>query len=352
MLSNQSTKDSKHTHGRLWYVLALIAIQGASLASTAGAATLAYWRFEGDGTTVPAVGDQVEDTNGRNIGVTFPNAPGVAVLDSSGNGNTLRAWEHSFAGHNYQADVPAAPLASALPNTLSIQNAGSFPASFTWSLKSAPTVDVEPIKPLAWTIEASIKQTATTGFHNTFVGRDGNRDVGVSDANAAPLYFKTEGGVLRILFRDEAGNFYNLGDPTGALTLDTWYNVAAVSDGTTLSLYKGAGTGGYTLVNSMALTPGDTRLSYDDDGSTTAGDTQWGWTVGRGRYGGSDAQGDAHVDRWFGSIDEVRISDSALTENQFLFAAVPEPSTAVMATFAASALVLPRLRNQRNRQLN
>ncbi len=300
-----------------------------------GAGTLAYWRFEGDGTSVPTAGMQVEDTNGRNLGIIFPNPPGVAVADASGNGNTLRAWDHAFAGHTYRASVPVAALASGLPNGFSVQNAGSFPALSTWSLKSTPTTDAERVKPLAWTIEATIMQTAAN-LHSTFVGRDGNRDAGAGDASRAPLYFKTFNGTLQLLFTDEGGRTYDLSDPTGPLTLNAWYNVAAVSDGATLKLYKDSGAG-YKLVNSQALTPGDTRLNYDDGGSTTAGDAQWGWTVGRGRYGSSTLQADGHTDRWFGSIDEVRISDEALDPAEFLF--LPTPLRLVVNTVTGAVAI-------------
>jgi len=328
---------------RILQALAAICVAAPAVASQAG--TLAYWRFEGDGVETPVAGTtQVEDTNGRNLGVTFPNAPGIAAVDASGNGNTLRAWEHSWAGHAYQSTVPAAVVPqTGAPNNFSVQNTGDYPALFTWSLKSSPAVDVETVKPLAWTIEASIMST-NINSNRTFVGRDGNGDSGVGDGNRAPLYFKTLNGTLQILFTDEAGNTYDLSDTTGPIATNTWYNVAAVSDGATLSLYKDSGAG-YQLVNSMALTPGDTRLNYDDNNSTTVGDTQWGWTVGRGRYGGSDAQDGGHVDRWFGAIDEVRISDVALKPNQFLFAAVPEPSGLALIGVAAAVGGLHRRRS-------
>lgn len=320
----------------------LVAAQAMGLAATlaasnAQATTLAYWRFEGNGADVPVAGTtQVEDTNQRNLTVTYPNAPGIAVPDVSGNGNTLRTWEHAWAGHTYQSTVPSSKLASGLPNNFSVQNSGDFPAMFTWSLKNSPTLDVETIKPLTWTIEASIMSTNISG-DRTFVGRDGNRDTGTADANRAPLYFKTLNGTLQILYTDEAGNNYDLSDTTGPIATNTWYNVAAVSDGSTLSLYKDGGAG-YQLVNSMPLLAGDTRLNYDDDGSTTAGDTQWGWSIGRGRYGGDTTQGGGHVDRWFGAIDEIRISDVALAPSQFLF--LPSPKLTVVLNKQTGATVL------------
>ncbi len=296
----------------------LLALAGAIVMNVvlntncAVADTLAYWRFEGDGVTAPVNDQFLKDTNGR----VAVQPDGLLAIDSSGNGNHLYTWDNNTTGHQYSTNVTlAAALQSGLDNDFSIRNNGGFPATFTWSLNSAPTVDIEPLKLAAWTIEASIFST-NVGSHRTFVGRDGRGSTG--DTNRAPLYFKTFNGQLQILFTDEAGNSYDLVDPTGNLSLNSWYNVAAVSDGTTLSLYKDAGAG-YQLVNSMALVAGDTRLNYDDTGSTTAGDTQWGWTVGRGRYGGSTLQNQSHVDRWLGNIDEVRISDVALAPSQFLF---------------------------------
>ena len=303
----------------------------------AGADTIAYWRFEGDGATTPTDGTFLKDSNGR----TTVTGDGILAIDSSGNGNSLYTWDNGATGHQYRNNVPAAIIPqTGAANGFSIQNNGSFPASFTWSRESSETVDVELIKPTAWTIEASIYQTTgnQTG-HRTFLGRDGN-GVNAGNANAASLYFKTYNATLGIEFADEAGNWYSVYDTTGTLSLDTWYNVAAVSDGTAVSLYRDSGTG-YQLVNALSLTAGDTRLAYDDNGSSTVGDTQWSWTVGRGRYGTNDEQSQNHVDRWLGYVDEVRISDTALNTGDLLFS-VPEPGTAGLSVLGLLALLLRR----------
>ena len=319
--------------------------------SPAPAGTLAYWRMEGDGVSTPVAGTtQVLDTNGR---TTTNTTPGIVIVDVSGNGNTVWAWDHSYAGHTYQSSVPATkvPL-TGLTNRFSIENAGSFPACFTWSKYSHPTVDLETNRPLAWTIEASVRPTATDGFR-TFIGRDGN-GVDLGNTSLAPLYFQTTpGGYLRIAFTDVGGRAYEVVDTT-ALTTGNWYNVAAVSDGTTLKLYKDSGAG-FVLIGSMTLTAGDTRLAYDTAGATNAGDTQWGWTLGRGRYGVNDGQGQDHSDRWFGNIDEVRISDAALKPGDMLFASTnvyvvsgPTPANLmVMRGFAGSFNLIPGGQNPR-----
>jgi hypothetical protein len=65
-------------------------------------------------------------------------------------------------------------------------------------------------------------------------------------------------------------------------------------------------------------------------------DEPLGYSVGRGMFNnGVTDWADAH-------IDEVRISDVVLASNQFLFAAVPEPTTGVLVAtsgllFAAAA---------------
>src|SRR6266581_4097312 len=279
------------------FVIAVI----LSIAGNAFADTIAFWTFEGDGVTTPTDGVFVKDTDGR----VAPTADGILVRDISGNGNSLFTWNNDATGHQYRTNVPGSIVPqTGATNQFSIQNNGAFPATMTWSSNSAPTIDVETIEPLAWTIEASIYQTASA-THETFVGRDGNGEAGfASDPNLAPLYFKTFNGVLQILFTDTGGNFYQLSDSTGAILLNKWYNVAAVCDGATLKLYKDSQDGaGYQLVNEMAV--GGLPLNYDSEGSSTPNDAQWGWSIGRGRYGSSSAQADNHTDRFFGYIDNV-----------------------------------------------
>jgi hypothetical protein len=332
---------------------------GLVTATTAQANTLAYWRFEGDGVTTPTAGVFMKDTNGRNL-VTGPTADGLLAVDSSGNGNSLYTWDNNTTGHQYQNNVPAAIIPqTGAPNSFGIRNNGGNPASFTWSLKSLPTSNVQTVTPTAWTIEASIFASNITG-NRTVVGRDGNgvatgtvtvkNELGVISnpgtlAGWSPLYFQQRAGRMWVQFTDVDGRTYQLADTLGTLSLNSWYNVAAVSDGTTLSLYRDSGAG-YLLAGSMSLLAGNTALAYDLAGASgTAGDTEWGWTVGRGRFGTTDTQGSGHVDRWLGDIDEVRISDSALTPSQFLFTAVPEPSALAIAGLSAAMLFIRRRSN-------
>ena len=229
-----------------------------SSVSSSQAGTIAYWTFEGDGTNAVTDGTFIKDTDGR----VAPTTNGILVRDMSGNGNHLLTWNNDATGHQYRTNVPAVIVPqTSEPNQFSVQNNGGFPATMTWSTNTHPTVDVGTIEPLAWTIEASIYHTAFAP-NATFVGRDGNGETNVVPAGnfRAPLYFQTQNGTLAILFTDAGGRDYDLEDTTGPLTLNTWYNVAAVSDGSTLSLYRDSGAG-YQLVASEALTAVDSRYA-------------------------------------------------------------------------------------------
>ena len=308
---------------------ASLAIAVGAAATPLHAATVAYWRFEGDGVTTPTDGAWVQDTNGR----TAIQPEGIPVIDVSGNGNTLYTWDNNATGHQYRPNVPQTTvLQSGLPNNWSIQNNGGFPASFTWSQQSNPSgINVQNWAPTTWTIEASVN-TTTLGGWRTFVGRDGN-DVNPSEAGLAPFYFQKVGADLpgtafndidhvRIQFVDATGTPHAAIDPN-PMAANQWYHYSATSDGNTLKLFKDQLDGaGYQMVASTDISASANRAMINP-GVDGNGDT-WGWTVGRGRYGTSDNPNDNHGDRWLGYVDEVRFSDVALDPTQFLFK--PQPN--------------------------
>lgn len=299
------------------------------LASQASAVPIAYWRF-GDDPADPFFGnltdgDWLQPTSGRTQIDVDPdpiNPPAyVPGYDSTGNGNTLYGWDAGGAGWHYRADVPA-PAAGGSANAWSIQNDFSFPAAFTWSQQSSPSgTDLQTWTSSQWTVEASFKPETLAGGYKTIVGREGNEVA--PDPNAAPLYFQitddVNGSQLRINFTDAAGNNH-VATSTGVQFIPhQWYHAAATSDGTTLNLYLDQFDGtGYQNVASLNIS-GSANPALVDPGLDANGDS-WGWTVGRGRYGTSDNPNDDHGDRFFGNIDEVRISDTALAPGSFLFA--------------------------------
>ena len=114
--------------------------------------------------------------------------------------------------------------------------------------------------------------------------------------------------------------------------------MAGVSDGTTLSLYLNdlSGALGYQLVAQAALNLGSPNTALTA-GAGSGGDWVAGdWTVARGLYNGG------HGDRAYGYIDEVRISDSALAQDQFMFYVVPEPGTLTLAVLGGVMLIIRR----------
>jgi hypothetical protein len=285
-----------------------ISSPGQVIAVLPGDHTVAYWRFEQG----PA--DAQVSHGGQAAGTFYPGA-----LDSSGNGNALSVWAEGWGGYAYRADVASSTISKTeAANNFSVQNTGSYPAMFTGSDA------MRTMAPAAWTIEASFKPEAK-GWR-TIVGRDskGSRTDG-GDANVSALYFQIQpDDSVAIQFCDVSGYWHIAKSDGGLIQGFTapnadqghWYHMAAVSDGSMLSLYLndvGAGTG-YELVAHTDMSTSGSPNTALTAGTGSGGDWQAGnWSVGRGLYNG------AHIDRAYGFIDEVRISDVALDPSQFLF---------------------------------
>lgn len=291
------------------------------LSSPAIAATVAYWRFEAG----PA------DTDVVHVGGTAGQYS-ADIEDVSGNGNHLSVWETGGgAGYRYR-DIVAystVPLTGAA-NILSVKNTGGFPAMW------CNTTAMQTMEPAEFTIEVTFK--LENGGYRTIIGRDSQGSLTQGDdtnPDLAALYLQAiPNNGLAIKFCDVDGYWHDAisannvfqsfdypsnNDGVGV----PWYSVAAVSDGTYLSLYMydhSNPRAGYQLIalNDMVNdNPGSTNTALTsgtgDGGDWDAGD----WTVGRGLYAGN------HTDRGWGYIDEVRISDSALLVTHFLMGPTP-----------------------------
>lgn len=302
----------------------------------ASAATMAYWQFE-EG---PA-GANVSH-GGQPDGVFYP-----GTADSSGNGYGLSVWAEGWAGYGYRANVGMATVPqTGAANNFSVKNTGGYPAMFTQA-----GTPLQTWSPMMWSVEASFK--LENGGYKTIVGRD-SRGTATVNGDLAALYFQAvPGNGLAIKFCDVAGFWHEAisagnaytgfdwpTDPDGNLA--PWYSMAATSDGTTLSLYLRNLTvqSGWDLIAQTDLAASGSPNTALTAGAGSGGDWQAGnWTVGRGLYAGG------HGDRAYGYIDEVRLTEGALTPGQFLF--VPEPSTLSLALLGGLGLLVRRLRLRR-----
>ena len=309
-----------------------LAVLALGMSIPAFAAPVAYWRFE----TGPANSDVIHTIGAGQFEGTTP--------DSSGNGNNLSVWEQGGgAGYQYRTDVPFSTVPqTGATNNFSVKNTGGGPAMFTGSSVSMPSgVDVETMTPSAFTVEASWKPE--NGGYRTVVGRDA-QNVSTSNSALAALYFQARpDNSVGIQFTDLAGNTHEAFSPAGLIQgfdfgtdpdglMGHWYNLAGVSDGTTLSMYVNN-----VLVAATPFVSADSRLAI---GTTSGGDWHAGeWSVGRGLFNGG------HTDRAYGFIDEVRISNSALAPSEFLMTAVPEPATGAVIVIGLLGFQLAQGRN-------
>lgn len=304
---------------------------------SASASTVAYWRFE-------------EGPAGANVskGGQPDGAFYGAIADSSGNGYNLSAWsEGAYAGYAYNSQVGASTLPlNGQANNFSVKNTGGYPA-----LWSETGTALQTWSPAAWTVEASFK--LENGGFRTIVGRD-SRGSATVNGDLAAMYFQAmPNNALAIKFSDVSGSWheavsandafvgFNWGsDPNGDLA--PWYSMAAISDGSTLSLYLRNLTAlsGWNLIAQTDLTASGSANTALSAGTGDGGDWDAGnFTVGRGLYAGG------HGDRAWGFIDEVRLSDTALNINDLIM--VPEPSSAALIGLGLGATAWLR-RRQRN----
>ena len=282
-------------------LIAVIVCMSVLAAAPRGEAeTLAWWDFESD-----LIAGSV--TDGQYV--THTVADGVhqdAVPDMSGGGNHLSGHGDGWATGIYRSVVSAGNQTG---SQFSIQNAGSYPSLFTAGDLDQSGSAVGTLA--AWTIEASVNFSNISGYQ-TMVGKDGvGQAYSSGDSQAAPLYFqKNYGNTFSIRYIDAAG-YQHLLDGQTVVEADTWYNVAATSDGNTLNLY----VDGYLDASLDLTTTGSSNramAALDEAGQEGSSGPAYGWTVLRGMYD------DTHVDRVNGFMDDIRISDTALDVAEFL----------------------------------
>ena len=314
-----------HSTLRKYTVLAFLILNFST--SSVFAETLAYWRFE--------------------QGPANSNLPtGFSVVDESGNGNHLSPWTAGgSSGYIYNSNVADSIVrATGQTNNYSVINTGSTPSMVTRSTNksygsgSYPTgIDIETAQLREFTVEIIFK--AEKGGYRTLIGRDA-RYVG-EDSSLAAFYLQlTNDNNISAVMSDVTGMTHRATSPEQMVTCfdkdsdpegvnGRWYYAAAVSDGNTLQLFLSNLTAG-----SDAHRVAEVDLTESSDPTMAIGTTSggsWhagGWSVGRGLYGGNK------TDYTPGYIDEVRISNKALSISEFLI--MPKAAADVNPIFDAA----------------
>ncbi len=301
---------------RGWRRIGILLAATAALApAVAFAETAAYWRHE-EG---PA-------------GSLVPDGPNT-VMDSSGQGNHMQTFSSGFTPYTaptYSTMVSPLALRSGVANNLSLDfgvgSDGSTPEGMEPN-DDDYTANDKPIEEMlfsAMTVELAFRMK-TIGGYQALVGKDGKPlgdAPGEDDSPVPPFKVMVRGdnfpnavdNQLFVEWIDGDGtlasdiHFLALGETVQA---NQWYHVAVTLTGTEAQLWVANETGPYTLRDSLS----DQDFTGPSDEILVADPTPW--SVGRGMFGNG-------VTDWSNAfIDEVRISDVALTPDQFLFVAAP-----------------------------
>ena len=255
----------------------------------------AYWRFDDPGATA----------NSRVAGGN------IDVVRDSINQNHLRAQDAGTAP-KYVADVAPAPLKSGLANNLafnfSTADDGIHDDLYTDTkhINNGQIGGTHAPDLTGFTIEAAFRPSVVSGFQG-IVGREGQP---AGPIETLEMKIRGDTNVLQVEQYDRAGNLVQVSSQN-QMVANNWYYVAVVNDGSHLNLYLDSNDGnGYKLQNASLDDVAVNGALYQGG---NAEDWDKTWSVGRGYYNGSPAD-------WFtGDIDEVRVSNRALSPSEFLF---------------------------------
>lgn len=293
-------------------VLAWVCLATTSLwAVVPNALESAYWRFE-EGANGAVVPDALPDPDGN--GDPLDNGAYDAVPDSL-NDNNLRK-DHGTP--TYTSDVAPTQLKSGVANNLAMSFSPN--SSLTTFVRNVDNGIIDPGN--GFTIEAAFKPNAVSfpgGQYRGVLSKGGEPD----DANPHPIFGNLPTAALKIrgdtglLMFEQYDTDKNLVSVSSESPLigNNWYYAAVVNDGSTVSLYLDSNDGNGYQFQSQSFVSG---AIYMGDPNNPDPDYVWpdwshGWSVGRGYFAGAN-------DFFDGTIDEVRISNTALDPSDFLFA--------------------------------
>jgi hypothetical protein len=270
----------------------------------------AYWRFEEglNGASVPAPLPEPGDD-----GDAFDDGDYDTVLDSLNNNNLRNSGNAPI----YTNDVAPTPLKSGAANNLAMSFTPN--SGLVTFLRNIDNGIIEPGN--GFTIEAAFRANSLGSNWQGILSKQGEPD----DANPDPILgnlptiaLKISGVDSRLMYEqyDTDKNLVTMlsANPIAA---NNWYYAAVVNDGSQVSFYLDSNDGnGYQLQSTAAVsgaiymgpqTPDPENPDY------VWPDWNGAWSVGRGYFAGAND--------WFnGTIDEVRITNSALNPADFLFA--------------------------------
>ena len=300
-----------------------------SACAVAHSAIIGYWRHEegGSGALIPAGGD--------------------TVLDSSGNGNHMQTFDPTFTSATYTDAVSPRPLLEGMPNlrALNFGPGGDDPGRNDDNYTDGKLINFHQFTAL--TIELAFNMNTVGGYQALF-GKDGKPlgdGAGEPNSPVPPLKIMIRGDD----FPDAVPNqlFVEFVDGDATLTSDIhflasrqtiaagqWYHVAFTLTPSTAELWVAGESGDYARLDSIS---GD----FAGAAGQILADNPGAFTIGRGMF-------NLGVTDWSDArIDEVRVSDTLLTPDQFLFA-IPEPSLTMLAATGALALGVARRNRARD----
>jgi hypothetical protein len=219
---------------------------------------------------------------------------------------------------SYSTSVPVAIVPNTgLADTASLSLSPSAPVAFSYAFPFDTPGDA--------TLEFWVNPTASpTGeedlFWTTMAGGDANRFNIFLYPYAGGLSFELD-------YRDANGTIHPIFNPQYGgplipyvLPYNAWTFVAVVRSGNTYSVYFDDDS-----------TPAATNTDPDPNLPTSTG-----WTLDGRPYLGQNCC------LFYGLVDEVRLSDSALSPDQFLDSPVPEPASGILLLTGYGALIALR----------